>query len=590
MNHRTARRFTAGLLLGSLALGGCHGPGSSPRSDGPGRSVSPAAAPRALELAGLFPASESESTALAPRRIYGVELKATLTPQNPQGSVPERVVSGSQLSVTGIWSVTLVGREGESALFLAELDVKELEVTAPESALVTAAEYKARVASELSRPLLVKQDARGRVTGIKSEARRMAAALAAARSIVAAVQTSAPGQNEPKWLADEEDAGGRFRAHYERTAEHAFLKKKSEYLEVDSGEGLRPPKPDEFRVVASEAKLLSSASGAVTRVESSETLNVNPGPGLPPLASNTSIALHFQREERVARPVAQLGALHGVDWAPLHRQPPQEAHEFEIDLTKAGNYASVAQVLAELDRLDVKKKSEDGDRQKRLQIALTALFRLEPDTVKDASAALTKRPRHADVLLRALAASGTEESQRVVLGMLLLPTPELVGKARAEVFANVSLARKPSPELVRGFHKLLSDPQLEGQALLGLGSAAFRLQRDEPARSREILKTLETELQRATKEGSFKRAALVLKAFGNAGHPDMIGMLQPYLTASQHQVRAAAVAALRRIDHGEVDKLLEAYLASDTNADVRKAAQRTLDDRRQRQRAGSDAG
>lgn len=348
------------------------------------------------------------------------------------------------------------------------------------------------------------------------------------------------------------------------------------------------PKADEFRVVSSETKLYGSASGAVTAVESAETLNVNPGPGLPPPSSNTSIHLRLQREERVARPV-QLGALEGVEWSPLHRQPPQEAHEFEIDLTKAGNYASVSQVLAELDRLDVKKKPNDGDRQKRLQIALTALFRLKPDTVKDASAALAKQPRHSDVLLRALAASGTEESQRVVLSMLLAPNPELVGKARAEVLANVSLARRPSPELVRGLKKLLSDPQLEGQALLGLGSAAFRLQRDEPARSREILKTLETELERATKEGSFKRASLVLKAFGNAGHPDMIGILQPYLTANQHQVRAAAVAALRRIDHGEVDKLLEAYLASDTNSDVRKAAQRTLDDRRQR-RTGSDAG
>jgi hypothetical protein len=590
MNDRTARRFTAGLLLGSLAIGGCHGPGSSPESDGPGRSVSPQAAPRAPELAGLFPASASGSEALLPRRSYGVQLKATLTPQNPQGSVPERVAAGSELRVTGTWSATLVGREGESSVFLAELGVKELEVTAPESAIVTPAEYRARFADELSRPLLVKQDARGRITGLKSEPRRMAAALAAARSIVAAAQTSAPGAGERKWLADEEDAGGRFRAQYERTGEHAFLKKKSEYLEIDSGEGLRPPKPDEFRVLTSEAKLASSTSGAMTRVVLTETLNVNPGPGLPPLTSSTFISLDLASEERVARPSLQVSALEGSDWAPLHRQPPQEAHEFEIDLTKAGNYVSVGQILAELDRLDVRKNADDGDRQKRLQIALTALFRLKPASVKDAAAALTRRRRHSDVLLRALAASGTEESQRVVLGMLLTPTPELVGKARAEVLANVSLVRTPSPELVRGLKQLLADPQLEGQALLGLGSAAFRLRRDEPARSREIIETLATELERATKEGSFKRASLVFKAFGNAGHPEMIGMLQPYLTASQYQVRAAAVAALRRIDNNEVDHLLEAYLASDTSADVRKAAQRTLDDRRKRQRAGSDAG
>ena len=60
---------------------------------------------------------------------------------------------------------------------------------------------------------------------------------------------------------------------------------------------------------------------------------------------------------------------------------------------------------------------------------------------------LTRRRRHSDVLLRALAASGTEESQRVVLGMLLTPTPELVAVTGVvpaiRAMAHIALSNPP---------------------------------------------------------------------------------------------------------------------------------------------------
>jgi HEAT repeat protein len=153
---------------------------------------------------------------------------------------------------------------------------------------------------------------------------------------------------------------------------------------------------------------------------------------------------------------------------------------------------------------------------------------------------------------------------------------QLSGVTRGELLVALSMSRHPSPELVDGLDRLANDPALHGQALLGLGSAAFRLQRENAPLARQILGLLQRHLDEAHARGSFSAAAVALRAFGNAGHPAMIGALEPYLTATQPLVRAAALRALRRVDTPEAERLLTASAASDRDREVRSAAQATL--------------
>src|SRR5690606_5786352 len=123
---------------------------------------------------------------------------------------------------------------------------------------------------------------------------------------------------------------------------------------------------------------------------------------------------------------------------------------------------------------------------------------------------------------------------------------------RGDLLISLSLAPRPSAEVVRGFEALLDDPLLQDQALLGLGSAAYRLKDDDPELTRHIYTTLERRLAAATVGGSFKTTKTVLKALGNSGLPALLTTLRPYLAAEQGPVRAAAVYALRRVDLPEV--------------------------------------
>jgi len=606
-------------VLAALSLGACQVPGPPPAGGGPG-SRPPAASPPAAPggaLPRLFPAGAVTKEGKALRRRYQLDLVATLSPGTAAGSTPDGPVRGSEVHLSGTWSVTRVDVDRDETVILAELTARELEVTAPRSAIVTAEDYRQRMRADLERAMLFKQDSQGLIVAFKADPRLMAPALAILRAVGAAVQTSAGAAGEGGWLADEDDTGGRFRARYERAGDRLFRTKKLEYLQVDSGEGLRAPRPGELRVVASSGEMAGSPAGALASVKLDEELASEPGPGLPPLAAKSSYRLTLVGDEMVTRPAEAVARFDGLDWRPLYRQPPAEAHQLEIDLTKVAQYTSVAQVIADLDRLRPHKNAGDGERQKRLQIALGALFRLKANAMVEAQRLLDRGDRHADVILWALTSAGTPRAQQLAVDFLLAE-PSARGSVtsgaaaarapgggrrpaaarrgalgtatRAELLVNLCLVRHPTAALAEGLLGLLRDPLLRGQALLGLGSIAFRLQQDDPALARRVLHALASELEAATSAGSFGGAEIALRAFGNAGAPEMVGILQPYLTSPQAPVRAAAVAALRRVPTPEIDRLLSAYLASDTSDKVRAAARRTLDERKNRRASTTDAG
>jgi hypothetical protein len=567
-----------GLVLLATAAA-CRSSGSSPGGGGPG---GPAV------VTGWFGPVGARPTGGSLRRRYELALDAELgagrIPADPDQAVGGRP---SVIKLRGQWTLTLLERHADGAVVRAEIDPRELEIAAPESAIVSKADYIERVRDELKRPLLVKQDARGAVVGVKPDPGLSAPASAIVRSIAALAQVQIPAgaKSGPAWTADEHDTTGRYQAQYQTAGERALRKKKLRYLEVDSTDGSSLPQPGELEIVGFTGELALSAAGALESANVLDEIEIAAGPILPLLRSKTSLKLRCLGEERLPRREAVPERQRAAAWASLHDQPPASAREFELDIAKAGNHTNVASVLHDLDRLS-KRDSEGGHEEERLKIALRALMRLSPSAITEAEGLVRRKHKQTSVLLRALVGSGRPAAHRVVT-LVLSDRALLKPDVRSELLVSLSLCKQPTPELVGGLEALLADPQLGKQAMLGLGSVAFRLKESEPSEGRRILALLARRLETATEAREFDGAKTALRALGNAGHPDAIAIASPYLDAEQAPVRAAAVASLRRIPGDEAHRRLTRLATGDPDEQVRVAAQRALDERASRTIPGS---
>jgi HEAT repeat protein len=136
------------------------------------------------------------------------------------------------------------------------------------------------------------------------------------------------------------------------------------------------------------------------------------------------------------------------------------------------------------------------------------------------------------------------------------------------VLRGLSLVAVPSPDTVKLLLSLQQDPELGQQATFGLGTELHRLRQRDAELAKTILSALIGELAASN---SGRRTAQLLIALGNAGHPDSLAVIVPYLHAPEEPTRAAAAQALRRIPGPKVDALLAAACA-DSSAAVRRSA------------------
>lgn len=567
-------RLGLGLLL--LATLGCDRQASVERSSDTTEATQ---ATRAAPSYGWFGRAPSTT---AKERRYELDVSGTLT-LGDQAGAPDPAEE-SRLALSGTWVVALLEQDSSHATVLARLEVKDLQLKAPPSPVVTAEEYTARVRQELEHPLLLQLDGEGRVTGVKTAETLGAPAFALLRSIAVGAQlTRPPAGSDSAWTVHEYDTAGRYDVRYSQRDPSTLVKTKLRYRELDPGTGLRAAKPGDYRVHASEGVYTLTESGALSSVQLSEDLEVKPSPEIPSFRSKSTLRLRLLTEGSLSNPAQALLPFQKSHWKAIHSAPPPEAHQFELDLSKVDAHTSVAEILKAIEALAPEKNPDDRDAETRLQISLAALLRLKASALTEALELVEKPGVHTERLLRALSKVDAPEAQAAVVRIVSSST-RLPPKVRGDLLISLSLAPRPSAEVVRGFEALLDDPLLQDQALLGLGSAAYRLKDDDPELTRHIYTTLERRLAAATVGGSFKTTKTVLKALGNSGLPALLTTLRPYLAAEQGPVRAAAVYALRRVDLPEVDRLLERVRDKDADASVREAAAKVIEERRDSKR------
>jgi hypothetical protein len=172
----------------------------------------------------------------------------------------------------------------------------------------------------------------------------------------------------------------------------------------------------------------------------------------------------------------------------------------------------------------------------------------------------------------ALAGAGTPESQSALVRILdkrkddryfldmLVPT--------------MGFAKKPTAELEGALKRLASDGQsteIRDLAHLAIGVSANRMAKDEPARAKRIVDDYDGKLKAARPE----ELSTYLSVLGNAGTADAGQVVARYVHDEHSEVRAQAVAALRRVKTDEARALLEESL-DDPDEFVRERAKWAL--------------
>jgi HEAT repeat protein len=155
-----------------------------------------------------------------------------------------------------------------------------------------------------------------------------------------------------------------------------------------------------------------------------------------------------------------------------------------------------------------------------------------------------------------------------VLAELIADT-SLPSKLRLLAASSLIRAPQPQPVAVDLLLGMSNDPLLKQHAVYGLGSFARRMREaGHAAPAASVTARLVTELHTAD---SVPRRVDVLRAIANSGDSAALKAVEPWLSNEEVPVRAAAVQALRLMEHARVASLLTQVLDKETDALVQLA-------------------
>jgi hypothetical protein len=432
-----------------------------------------------------------------------------------------------------------------------------------------------------------------------------AAAVTVQRSLGAALQFVGPAasgstvtRTATTWTTAEHDATGKYQAEYRVAAETGhFSKRKLRYdsvlLGLESTQPsvrLAPPLPNLTPEIVGSTADLAVEGGTLGSVKQSEELSAKLGQGMP-VTSKTSLALvlNTSRREKAAPEWAQAGAATVRVQATEPYAPP--APPLETDAAKMAGW-TFERAVAELEDLERTRQPPEpapeggletqsaeqnarAQRASRAFGALGAILRRDPKAVTRVVALVRKKSVASQALLDALSSSASGLSQSALVE--LATDAQLPEKLRKSAAGSLIRTDAPSEKTVTALSGLLDDPVLDVHATYGLGTYARKL-RDggESERSRKISELLVRRLGAATTEGE---KITIMRGIANSGYVGALEAVRPYLTNENASLRAAAVQALRLMNHPEVDQLIAERLVRERKALVRNAALSALSPR-----------
>lgn len=403
-----------------------------------------------------------------------------------------------------------------------------------------------------------------------------------AQTIAAGLQLPVPpNQASATWEHDEADASGPYTAQYQREPERErYRKTKLRYVTPPGGRVQELGVSLDLTPNILESRgILELERGQLTMLSYEEKLQSH----LLEQASVTAeTELLLKVVARHAAPAlsAELDALR-PQLAPLAQDRVERTtSDSRFDESKIGRY-DFQSALATVERItndgatfksDASRDPDPAREQKIAShteafIALVAILRTQPKALVAAAARIRRDPQHAQVLLNALTAAETPESQGVLLELARATTT--TASLRESIALSLVRVSKPSNELIEGLIAWLPERQLGIYAIYGLGAMARAIRPEQPAVAARIGRVLS---ERLLQEESSAMRIHLLRGVANSGDSAAFAAVAPLLTSDDDSTRGAAVEALRLMDHPEVDEVIAGRLLEERSHVALRAA------------------
>ena len=473
----------------------------------------------------------------------------------------------------GTWETTVVHKDALTVLLLGQLRAPQLRgASDPDAAL------QGKVVAGLAVPFFLELDPGGRLRAVRLRRDVSAQSRGFIKAVAAQVQYVRPAQASRAWTSEESDPTGNYEAHYELQdapdgAALRCTKSRSRYLHIATAQGMGPV--TELGKVSGQLALTytldgrDAATAELRAVTGRDRLEVDPGAGLPSIASQSEIALTLLHAEG---PV-DVAALQALAATADYEQVAIASLDADVSTARSDdehlvNGASLPALLGQLGALPA---SGSGPERAALHSRLSALFRLDASAAQKAMQAVKQGLAEpaAKTLIGSLGGAGTAAAQAALVQ--LAETRSLTTDLRENALAVLGLADRPEDSTAAALLRATrdSDSEVRNTAALALGNVAAGQRKNNPGDADQSVDELLALLASATTQDD---QIVYLQALGNAGDPRALPALQRSLTSDAAAVRSAAVVALRFIESATVDQLIATALLQDRAAEVRRGA------------------
>jgi HEAT repeat protein len=405
--------------------------------------------------------------------------------------------------------------------------------------------------------------------GFPAEASRSGQSVA--RALVAALQFVRPEGGTDAWTTKEPTSLGRCNASYQRTTPQHYKKTKTE-CSLLSASG------------ATDAGVKTSVQSSaeydlgpqiVEKVSSSESLKLTfPQGGEITVSTKLELALSGEVSAKNPCPGSDAWKL-GPLYAPTQeaRSPSREEELAAKRALLAG--ARFSELSAEI---EAAISAEDAEARTNAFSRLSALFELDPESIKEAAAALRTaiESSKAEGIVAALSDSRSPAAQSEMNS--LIKDPKVENHVKEHVLAHMGLHGEPSLETIGTLEDVAlhsDDPQMRDQAILALGGVAKHADGREETRN-AAERTTNRINSAYDKAKTPEERSVILGAMGNAGAQSSLPAIETALKNDNPDVRADAVFSLRFIQGEHAERLIAGTLLGDPAPMVRRAAAETF--------------
>jgi hypothetical protein len=392
-----------------------------------------------------------------------------------------------------------------------------------------------------------------------------------------------------RYTSDEFDTTGHYVAAYSLDHEqNVWHKRKERYVAILAAKDAPVNAPARVapHVDDSQADVRLFPDGRIQSVDSKNVVTLSGAQQ--PIHSVTSMSLKAGPAEPARRPTPDWDALmSGMPRTAADEPYGGEATVESLDqarikgMTFEKAVAALERIASEqggavlssvngapLDADEKAKRERTTDDESRAFIALSAIFREQPQTIAAAIKKVRDKSPASPLLIAALSAASTPAAQAALVD---LSNSKMTDAAmRAQILTALSRTPRPDQRSIDAMKALLKADPFSEDGLLSLGTFSRRLRDAGNTSQAEELGALLVERLKAARLQTDRLT--VLRAITNSGYAPALPHVIPYLSDREAVVRAVAVRALQAIRDSKVDELIAERLLTDSASDVRISA------------------